>query len=204
MKLTNLFNKKQRWILADLHAKDQRERDAGVRELMSLKALRPQVAELLVQLILHKGAETIVEFGTSHGYSAIYLAAAAERTGGHVYTVELIAEKTSIAQANLEAAGLRERVTLSTCDGVKFAESLPHDIDFVLIDYGIPAFVPAFQPLRDRIAPGGLLFVDGGNEGYWESDGVREFKAKLEADPDFVVSILTMHREQLVAVRLPT
>ncbi len=49
---------------------------------------------------------------------------------------------------------------------------------------------------------GCFIFVDGGPAGHWESDAVRGFKALLEDDPAFLVSILPMHKDQLIAVRV--
>ena len=202
MKFPSLFTARQIDILTDLHERDSRERRAGIREESSLKALAPAVAQLLYLLIVQKSAKTIVEFGTSHGYSTIHLAAAADKSDGHVYTVDVIPEKTTSASDNLEAAGLLHRVTLANCDGTDFVASLPGGIDFVLVDYGIPAFAPAFSALRDKIAVGCIIFVDGGPEGYWESEAVAGFKALLEHDSAFVVSILPMQKDQLIAVRI--
>ena len=202
MKFPNVFTASQIDILADLHQRDMRERQEGIREAVSLKALAPSVAQLLYLLILQKDAKTIVEFGTSHGYSTIHLAAAADRTDGHVYTVDAIPEKIAFAKENLESVGLLHRVTLATSDGTDFVASLPDGIDFVLVDYGVPAFAPAFDILRDRIAPGCFIFIDGGPEGYWESGAARGFKALLDDDPAFLISILPMHKDQLIAVRV--
>jgi predicted O-methyltransferase YrrM len=201
MKFPTALTADQARIASELERRDREEREAGVRTDQSLKAVAPAVAHLLYTLVVAKGARTIAEFGTSHGYSTLHLAAAAETTDGHVHSVDSLAEKTDLTRANLEAAGLLERVTLETADGAAFAETLPHGIDLVLVDYPIPAFAPAFPALRERIAPGGLCFFDGGHAGYWDSDGVREFREQLEADPAFVVTILPMHRDQLLAVR---
>ena len=189
-------------VLADLHERDSAERRNGIRDAMSLKALAPSVAQLLVLLILQKRARVIVEFGTSHGYSTIHLAAAADRSNGHVYTVDAMPERIALATENLAAAGLSHRVTLVTCDGCDFVASLPGGIDFVLVDYGVPKFAPAYAGIREKIAPGGLIFVDGGPDGYWESKAVCPFKTQLEDDPAFLVSILPMQKDHLVAVRI--
>ena len=202
MNFPGVFTAAQVEVLVDLHERDGQERRAGIREALSLKAVAPAVAELLYLLILQKNAKTVVEFGTSHGYSTIHLAAAADRTGGHVYSVDAIPEKTAFAAKNLEAAGLLHCVTLATSDGADFTASLPHGIDFVLVDYDIPAFAPAFEGLRDRIAVGCSIFVDGGPEGYWKSGGGRDFRTLLEDDSSFVVSILPMQKDQLIAVRV--
>jgi len=193
----------QHKVLDDLYSRDQEERGAGIRNRDSLKALAPAAAELLYFLAVSRGARVIAEFGTSHGYSTIHLAAAAERTGGHVYSVDVMPQKTVQARLNLEKAGLLDRVTLSTGDGVEFAARLPQGIDLVLVDYGVPAFAPAFEDVRRRMAPGGLLFIDGGPEDYWDLEAVREFRARLDVDPAFLVLMLPMHKEELIAVYLP-
>ena len=202
MKFPMVFTTAQREVLTDLRERDDRERREGVRGKLSLKAVATPVAQLLYLLVVQKKAKTIVEFGTSHGYSTLHLAAAAQSTGGHVFTVDAMLEKTAFARENLESAGLQHRVTLATCDGIDFVASLPPNIDFVLVDYGIPQFAPAFDDLREQLAPGCLLFFDGGPQGYWDEEGVREFRTKLEDDPSFLVSVLPMHKEQLIAVRV--
>lgn len=202
MKVTSVFTPAQAEILAGLHGRDANERRDRARNAHSLMAVAPEVAELLYLLVVQKGARRIVEFGTSHGYSTLHLAAAAERTDGRVFSVDAMPEKTAIATRHLEAAGLLHRVSLATADGVEFAASLPDGVDFVLVDYGIPAFAPAFAELRERLAPGCIVFVDGGPAGYWDSDAVRGFKAALEDDPGFLVAVLPMRKDQLIAVRV--
>ena len=203
MKLRGLLTAAQNELLADLHRRDDDERQRGIREASSLKALSPEVAELLYVLILQNNAKTIVEYGTSHGYSTIHLAAAAEQTEGHVHSVDLLPEKTALATDNLQAAGLLHRVTLATADATEFTATLPDSIDLVLVDIAIPAFAPAFDALRGRVRPGGSIFIDGGPPGYWGSDGVREFRLHLENDPAFLVSILGMKKDHLMAVVVP-
>ena len=78
---------------------------------------------------------------------------------------------------------------------------MPDGIDFVLVDYGIPAFAPAFSGLRDKIALGCMMFIDGGLEGYWETGAGCEFKRQLESDSNFLVSVLLMHKDQLIVLR---
>lgn len=202
MRFRDAYTSAQLAVLDDLEARDEQECRAGIREPSSLKAIAPAVARLLYILVLQRHVKTIVEFGTSHGYSTIHLAAAAERTGGHVHTVDILPEKTAQARSNLERAGLRHRVSLATSDGTAFAADLPDRIDFVLVDYGIPAFMPAFERLRAKMASDCLLFVDGGPDGYWESEQARGFRRLLEEDPDFIVSVLPMHKEQLIAMRV--
>ena len=48
---------------------------------LRLRAVSPQVAHYLCLTAVHQQAQILVEFGTSHGYSTLHLAAAAQRTG---------------------------------------------------------------------------------------------------------------------------
>jgi len=203
MKFSKMLTAVQFEVVGALRARDQEERRLGIRDEDSLRALAPAVAEFLCLLIVSSGARVIVEFGTSHGYSTIHLGAAAERTGGHVFSVDNMLPKTAQARANLANAGLLHRVTLETAEGVEFAARLPTGIDFVLVDYSVRAFAPAFEEVRRRMAPGCLIFFDGGPEGYWEFEEGREFRALLERDPSLLVCSLPMHKEELLAVYLP-
>ena len=203
MNLHSLLTPRQRRVLQALGDRDAQERRAGIRERESVMAVSPAVGELLYLLAVRQRAGTIVELGTSHGYSTIHLAAAAERTGGHVFTVDAMPEKTRWAAANLREAGLAHRVTFSTADGADFVRTLPDAADLVLVDYSAPAFLPAFAALRVKLAPGCLVFVDGGPDGYWETGAGRELKTLLDDDPEMLVCVLPMQKDQLMAVRVP-
>ncbi|MEM9251093.1 MAG: class I SAM-dependent methyltransferase [Planctomycetota bacterium] len=195
-----LFNPTQHRVAESLARADRRERDAGIRNDLSLKALSPDVAAFLAQLIVRRAAKVVAEFGTSHGYSTLHLAAAVDLTDGHVWSVESIPEKSALAAKHLADAGLSDRVTLVVGDGLAFAQELPHEIDLALIDYGVPAFAPAYDALRSRLAPGAMMFFDGGPDGYWDTDGIRAFKQRLDDDPDLLVSLVAMRKQQLIAV----
>jgi predicted O-methyltransferase YrrM len=198
-----LLTPAQTRVLQALKERDARERKDGSQDPLRLRAVSETVARLLYLLVIQKRARTIVEFGTSHGYSTIHLAAAAEHTGGRVYSVDAIPEKTAFARKNLKSAGLDRDVELSTSDGLDFARAVPNSIDFVFVDYGIPAFAPVFPVLRQKLTSGCLLFVDAGPPGCWETDDAsRAFKESLERSPDYIVTLLPMHKEELLAVRL--
>ena len=58
-------------------------------------------------------APTILELGTSFGYSGIWLVEAARATGGRVVTMELSAEKSAYARGMAQKAGLAELASRS-------------------------------------------------------------------------------------------
>ncbi len=70
-----------------------------------LLPIGPEVGWLLHALIVGRGAKRILELGTSYGYSTAFLAEAARRTGGKVYTMDLVADKQRYARTANRGSG---------------------------------------------------------------------------------------------------
>jgi predicted O-methyltransferase YrrM len=66
----------------------------------------PAVGNLLYLTARAIDARHAVEFGTSSGISAIYLAAAMRDNGGHFVGSEIDAHKVAVARRNIDEAGL--------------------------------------------------------------------------------------------------
>ena len=121
MHIEDLFTPAQRVLVTHLHSRDQEERRAGSTDPLRLKAASPEVAHYLCLTAVRQGAKTLVEFGTSHGYSTLHLAA----VGGRVFTLDQMPEKTTAARGNLRAAGLDHLVKCHTGTGDAFIAALP-------------------------------------------------------------------------------
>lgn len=117
-------------------------------------------ANLLQALVVGCQAVRIVELGTSYGYSTLFLAAAAKRTGGTVTTFELSAEKQAYARERIERAGLSDQVRWQCGDAVELLTDLPSSVDFVLIDLWKDLYVPCFQQLRPKLAANAVIVAD--------------------------------------------
>src|SRR5690349_70109 len=108
-------------------------------------------------------AKTIVEFGTSHGLSTIYLAAAIRdsATAGQVIGTEFVPEKRAQAQRNLEETGLARFATIREGDARQTLRELPDGIDMCLMD-GFPPFsLEVFRLIAPRLRKGAIVVVDG-------------------------------------------
>jgi predicted O-methyltransferase YrrM len=70
----------------------------------------PESGRLINILAKSLKAPTILELGTSYGYSGIWLAEAARATGGRVVTMELSETKSAHARAMSAKAGLADFV----------------------------------------------------------------------------------------------
>ena len=200
-----LFNPDQQALVDRLHQRDQQERQAASTDPLRLKAVSRDVAHYLCLTAIHQQAQSLVEFGTSHGYSTLHLAAAAQRTGGRVFSLDNVPAKTAAARANLQLAGLDPLVECHTTEGGAFIAALPRQVDFVLVDFGLHSFAPLFPLLEPRLAPEAFLFVDGWSTlEQWDTEPAwAAFKSRLNKDPKYLVHILPLNKSHLIAIKLP-
>ena len=133
--------------------------DADAAGLPAIQ-VSPQQGKLLYLLAVMSGARRVLEIGTLAGYSAIWLARAVGPEG-RVVTLEYQPRHAEVARANLQRAGLADRVniivgvaldTLPTLSGEPF--------DFVFIDADKENNSAYVQWAVDRGHPGTVIVVD--------------------------------------------
>lgn len=105
-------------------------------------------------------AESILELGTSYGYSTIWLAEAVRITGGKVVTIELAPEKSRFAQEKLQSVDLASRVDFRVGDALAVLASLQQTFDFVLVDLWKDLYVPCLELFMPKLRVGALVVAD--------------------------------------------
>lgn len=105
-------------------------------------------------------AQLIVEFGTSYGYSALWLAMAARETGGRLVSLDIAAGKQAYAREQLERAGLAGHVEFVLGDAVESARRLDGPVDFVLIDLWKDLYIPSFDAIYPKLASPAFIVAD--------------------------------------------
>jgi predicted O-methyltransferase YrrM len=107
--------------------------DGGLPPIQ-VAALQGKLLQLLVEIA---GAATVLEVGTLGGYSTIHLARGL-RQGGTVTTLELDEHHADVARANLDYAGLADRVQILVGPALASLAALKEQgygpVDFVFID----------------------------------------------------------------------
>jgi predicted O-methyltransferase YrrM len=124
------------------------------------RSLHPDSARLLHIVARAMGARRILEIGTSVGCSTVFLALAAQATGGHVSTLELMPAKFEAAQANLARAGLSPFVTQHLGDALELLPALPGPWDLVFVDAEKDLYEAVWPLIKDTVRPGGLVVSD--------------------------------------------
>ncbi len=144
-------------ILVASREHDGRQSD----RLARFRNVEPETAELLGLLIRATRPRRILELGGSNGYSTIWLGDAAEASGGSVTSIEVAAERTALARANLARAGLTA-VEVRTQDAAQtLADSADGSWDFIFLDAERPDYASYWPDLLRVLRPsGGLLAID--------------------------------------------
>jgi predicted O-methyltransferase YrrM len=155
---------------------DARETERGKR----LLNITPETGQFLAILVKLVRATRILEIGTSNGYSTIWLASAARDTGGHVTTIERAADKAAMAHANLERAGLSERVTVRQGVALDLLTHMSGSFDLIFLDADRPNYLAYLDPLLRLLRRGGLLVTDNVTSHAHEVEG---FLRRLRDDP---------------------
>lgn len=117
-------------------------------------------ATLMNLLIKEGAARRILELGSSYGYSTIWLAEAARAVNGKVISLELRATKTEYARDQLARAQLEGLVEFRIGDALASLTQLPGPFDFVLLDLWKDKYVPVFELLYPKLAPGAIIVAD--------------------------------------------
>ena len=137
--------------------------DADAHGFMAdkLVALDRDKAAFCHALCLATGARRIVEVGTSHGVSTLYLAAAVRQNGGGVVVgTEHEPTKATIARAHFAEAGLTDLIELREGDLRQTLKTLTGPIDFALMDIWTEMARPAIELIAPHLRPGAVVCAD--------------------------------------------
>jgi predicted O-methyltransferase YrrM len=136
--------------------------DARAQGLPAIDVAANQ-GKLLHLLARGIGARRILEIGTLGGYSTIWLARALA-LDGWLLSLELQAHHADVARANIERAGLTERVEVRVGPAADSLTALvaegPEPFDLVFIDADKPGNPAYFERSLDLVHPGSLIIID--------------------------------------------
>jgi caffeoyl-CoA O-methyltransferase len=122
---------------------------------------RPDQGALLTLLARMLDAREALEVGTFTGYGAICIARGLAE-GGALTCLEVDPEIAAVAQANVDAAGLADRVTIRigpAADGIAAIPAVPQ-LDLVYVDADKAGYLDYYEALVPRMRPGGVIVLD--------------------------------------------
>lgn len=156
--------------------------------------------ELLAVLVQTRGAQAVLEIGTSNGYSTLWLAEAVARLDGHVTTIERDEGKRVLAQANFEQAGLAGRITQLAGEAGALLSTLPSaGFPLIFLDSDRRQYRAWWPQLQRLLPPRGLLVVDNAIS---HREELAEWMAEVAQDPRFVTSLVPVGKGEWLVVRV--
>ena len=135
--------------------------------------------------VIQAKAKRALEIGTSNGYSTIWIALGARKTGGHVTTVEIDDAKVKLAAENFRVAGVEGLITQVHGDALKEVPKLHGPFEFVFIDAWKNDYVRYLDMVLPMVPPGGIIMAHN----------TRDLRSQLE---DFIERVT--HDPQLDTV----
>lgn len=120
----------------------------------------PGDAMMLRILIQSLGAKRGVEVGVAHGFGAINMGIGFERTGGHLYSVEIDPGRAQISRENLRKVGLEKTVTVVEGDALKVLPTLDGQFDFVFLDALKKDYYEYLKLLEPKLKRGAVVVAD--------------------------------------------
>lgn len=155
------------------------------------------------------GARSVFELGSGFGYSTAWFARAVKENGGGTVYHTVWDEKLSRrARAHLAALGLSDLVTFRVGEAVAALRETNGPFDLIFNDIDKDGYVASLPVIKSRLRSGGVLIVDNllwsgrifdASETSASTAGIREFTARVTADPEWAASIVPIRDGLLVA-----
>ena len=122
--------------------------------------IAPENGQFLSILIQSIKAQNVLEVGTSNGYSAIWIAAALQKTGGRLITLEFDPTRAAAAETYLQEVGLDEIVEVRVGNALDEIPKCEATFDLVFLDAEKNEYRRYLELVLPNIRSGGLIVAD--------------------------------------------
>ncbi|MFW6437162.1 MAG: O-methyltransferase [Halococcoides sp.] len=178
----------------------------------------PAAGGWLATLARLTGTDRAVEFGSGFGYSAYWILRGAPAC--RVTLTEIDRDELDLAREYLAAGGVADRATFEHGDAHAIVAEGSDPLDLVLVDCEKTRYAEAFETVRDRISPGGIVVADNAVAGagidrdairaalagkrrpdHGATGGIVAYLERIRADPAFESGLLPVGEGLAVSVR---
>jgi len=155
-------------------------------------------ANFLSMLIKISNSKSVLELGTSNGYSAIWIADALKSTGGKLTTIEFWDNRLDLAKANFEKCGLSSIITTKLGSATDVLKTINDEFDFVFIDANKSEYIKYFELIHPMLKKGGIIAADNILS---HSEKVKPFVERISVHPEYQTQILNLPDGLLIAYK---
>jgi predicted O-methyltransferase YrrM len=193
-------------VLERMEREDREELAAGLARELRSRQVESTTGKFLFTLVSSKPGCRVLEIGGSRGYSTIWLAAGARIQGGKVVSLELDPRKCAVWRENIAEAGMEEWAELVEGDAHETINTAGGPFDVVFLDAEKEDYESLFELARTVVKPGAIIVTD--NVIYVtaapiESEELREFSRRRQADPNLLSVTVPLDRGIEISAVLP-
>jgi len=138
-------------------------------------------------MIESRKAQRGVEVGSAFGFGAINMGIGFERTGGHLWTIDIDPAMVKACTANLEKVGLEKTVTAVEGDALKVLASLEGEYDFVFIDAKKDDYFKYLKAIEPKLKPGAVIVADNVIK---SAGAMKDFLDYIQTSPNYETVII--------------
>ncbi len=153
----------------------------------------PGDAMMLRILVESSGAKRGIEVGSASGFGAINMGIAFERTGGHLYTLEIDPQSVKVCRDNLKKVGMENTVTCIEGDALKTLPRLEGKFDFVFIDAVKSDYMKYLKIIEPKLKPGAVVI---GDNVIRSERAMKDFLDYIQNSPDYDTVIIRASMEK--------
>ncbi|MBN2592281.1 MAG: class I SAM-dependent methyltransferase [Sedimentisphaerales bacterium] len=153
----------------------------------------PGDAMMLRILVESSGAKRGIEVGSASGFGAINMGIAFEKTGGHLYTLEIDPRSAEVCRDNLKKVGLEDTVTCILGDALKTLPTLEGQFDFIFIDALKQDYMKYFKSVEAKLKPGSVVVADNVIR---SARAMQDFLDYIQNSPDYDTVIIRASMEK--------
>jgi predicted O-methyltransferase YrrM len=150
-------------------------------------------AMMLRILVESSGAKRGIEVGSASGFGAINMGIAFERTGGHLYTLEIDPQMVKVCRDNLQKVGLENTVTCIEGDALKTLPTLKGEFDFIFIDALKQDYLKYLKLIEAKLKPGAVVV---GDNVIRSARAMQDFLDYIQNNPDYDTVIIRASMEK--------
>ena len=161
----------------------------------------PRKTGVLINMFIKMmNIQSVLEIGTSNGYSGIWIAKALKQTGGKLTTIEYYDKRQSVAIENFTKCGVVDIVRPLQGSACDILESLGEDekFDFVFIDANKREYVKYFELVKPHLTEKALIIADNITS---HAEKVQTFIDAIDADDEFQYEIVEVPGGILIAYK---
>ena len=150
-------------------------------------------AMMLRILVESTRAQRGIEVGSATGFGAINMGIGFERTGGHLYTLEIDSKMVRECRENLRKVGLENTVTCIEGDALKTLSALEGEFDFVFLDALKRDYLKYLKLIEPKLKSGAVVVADNVIR---SARAMEEFLDYIQESPNYDTVIIRASMEK--------